>query len=360
MTVLQVCAYGADYSGNFMASLCALEVALKKKGIQTIYAFVEKARTKKWCKELQKHTKVYFLPEAKARILPETYCIFRKIYRENSIDIVHSHFELYDIPATVTAPKNTKIFWHLHDPINPGGGLNGVLWKIQYGVVGKQANLISVSDYYKEAVIQMGFPAGKTVTVLNSIDLNRIQDCSHNAVKSFDFLTFGWDFYRKGDDLILDACTRLANDGYSFRLLLNGNEKTWDDLDKFLVGKNPSWLVRGKPISDINTLYSASRVFIQASRRETFSYAVCEAAYAGLPVISSNISGLEWAHALPSVNFFESENKDQLYILMKEYLDGKICSNSKIEKSRKIIRDNYSLEIWAEKVMKQYKIDKEV
>ena len=40
MTVLQVCAYGADYPGNFIASLEALEAALKDKGIHTIYAFV--------------------------------------------------------------------------------------------------------------------------------------------------------------------------------------------------------------------------------------------------------------------------------------------------------------------------------
>lgn len=85
MTVLQVCAYGADYSGNFIASLEALEDALKEKGIKTIYAFVEKASVKPWCKEIQTRTKVYFLPEAKARILPKTYGIFRKIYREMTL-----------------------------------------------------------------------------------------------------------------------------------------------------------------------------------------------------------------------------------------------------------------------------------
>lgn len=31
-------------------------------------------------------------------------------YRENHIYIMHSHFELYDIPTTTTAPKEVKIF----------------------------------------------------------------------------------------------------------------------------------------------------------------------------------------------------------------------------------------------------------
>lgn len=357
MTVLQVCAYGADYPGNFIASLEALEVKLKEKGINTIYAFVEKAGTKQWCKDIQKRTRVYFLPESKARILPKTYCIFQKIYHENSIDIVHSHFELYDIPATVMAPKGTKIFWHLHDPIDPGSGLRRILWNLQYGVVGKGAKLISVADFYRDAVIKMGFPAAQTVTVLNCINLKRIRDCRNSTEKTFDFLTFGWDFHRKGDDLILKACTRLANEGYMFRLLLNGNEKTWPELDVYLAGKKPAWLIRGEPVSDVNTLFASSNVFIQASRRETFSYAVCEAAYAGLPVICSDIAGLEWAHDLPSVTFFENENTDQLYLLMKNCLDGQRCSDDQIERSRELVHTRYSLNVWAAEIMEQYQLD---
>lgn len=356
MTVLQVCAYGAEYPGNFIASLEALEAALKEKGIHTIYAFVEKAGTKPWCKEIQRRTKVYFLPEAKARILPKTYRIFHRIYRENHIDLVHSHFELYDIPATVTAPKGTKVFWHLHDPINPGTGLRRILWKLQYGVVGRRANLISVADYYREAVIKMGFPPAQTVTVLNCIHLERIRDCRDEAEKPYEFLTFGWDFHRKGDDLILNACARLAAEGYAFRLLFNGNEKTWPELDAFLAGEEPSWLVRGKPVADVNRLFAASKVFIQASRRETFSYAVCEAAYAGLPVISSDIAGLEWAHELPSVAFFENENPEQLYQLMKTCLDGRLRSHSELERSRQFVLAHYSLGVWAKRIMDQYQL----
>ena len=165
MQVLQVCAYGADYPGNFIASLEALEQVLAEKGIQTIYAFVGKAKSKDWCQNIQKRTKVYFLPEAKARILPATYQKFRQIYQENHIDIVHTHFELYDIPVTLTAPKSVKIFWHLHDPIDLGKGLRKILWKLQYGVVGKRAQLLAVSDSYRNIVIQLGVPQDQTHTI---------------------------------------------------------------------------------------------------------------------------------------------------------------------------------------------------
>ena len=94
MTVLQVCAFAAPNAGNFIASLTNLEERLAEKGIQTIYAFADGARDKTWCQEIQKRTKVYFLPTAHARILPKTYQLFKRIYQENDIAIMHSHFEL--------------------------------------------------------------------------------------------------------------------------------------------------------------------------------------------------------------------------------------------------------------------------
>lgn len=356
MTVLQVCAYGAAYGGNFIASLEALEAELNKRDIRTIYAFVGRAGEQAWCREIEKRTKVYYLPESKARILPKTYQIFKQIYRENDISIVHSHFELYDIPATVMAKPGTKIFWHLHDPIRPDSQSvsRRILTKMQYGLVGKRAKLLSVAEEYRKAVVSLSFPEKQTTTVVNGLDLGRVVPVEPARETSFDFLTFGWDFHRKGGDLILDACRMLAREGRSFRLLFNGNGRTWPKLEEYLGGEDPEWLVRGEPVEDINALFSASRVFIQASRRETFSYAVCEAAYAGLPVISTDIAGLEWAHDLPTVDFVANEDAKGLCAAMKRYLNGKHFSSDQISYGRSVIEKKYSTAEWTRNIMEQY------
>lgn len=357
MTVLQVCAYGADYGGNFIASLEALERALGARGINTIYAFVDRASNKKWCKEIEKRTRVYYLPESKARIRGKTYRAFRRIYKENSIDIVHSHFELYDIPATIMAPKGVKHYWHLHDPIDISKQKfsRKLLTKLQYGFVGKKAYLLSVSDEYRKRIISLGFPEINTSTVLNGLDISKIDytyACTSN--RCYDFLTFGWDFIRKGGDVIIEACDKLEKDGYSFKLLFNGNGHTWPKLESYLNGRSPAYLIKGNPVENINELFKASGVFIQASRRETFSYAVCEAAYAGLPVITTDIDGLEWAHNLPSVSFVRPDDSNALYAEMKKFLEGKSLSCGEIEKTREIIKENYSVLHWVDEILRYY------
>lgn len=111
MTILQVCAYAAPYEGNFIKSLKALGNVYKEKGDKMVYAFPESARNILWCKELEKHTDVYYLPLAKARIKIKTYTMLKDIYcKYKDLKIVHSHFELYDAPVSLTAPKNVKVF----------------------------------------------------------------------------------------------------------------------------------------------------------------------------------------------------------------------------------------------------------
>lgn len=109
----------------------------------------------------------------------------------------------------------------------------------------------------------------------------------------------------KGDDIIIEACKRLYADGYEFSLLLKVMKALGQILEQYLDNKEYPFLVKGYPTKEIGELYKSANIFIQASRKETFSYAVCEASYMGMPVISSDIAGLEWAHMLPTVTFLK-------------------------------------------------------
>lgn len=354
MKVLQVCAYAAPYEGNFMQSIYSLEEYLKSESVETVFAFPENAKEHKWVKNLEKRAKVYYLPIKKSKINPKVYKELKKIFKENpEIEIVHSHFEQYDIPVVVTAPKKVKVFWHLHDPIVIKNDLRGLLMRIQYGIVGKGAHLISVCEKYRQDMIKIGFPEKKSKTVINGICLNRVEPLGKEKI--YDFVTFGWDYYRKGDDVILDACDKLYAEGYKFKFVLNGLAPTWEKLDERYKGNDPEFLIRGEPVENIGELFEQSRCYIQASRRETFSYAVCEAAYAGLKVISSDIPGTAWAHELPAVSFFENEDVSGLYSQMKAQLDGEMLSEEAVELTKRIIEQSYTVDVWVKRIVEYYK-----
>ena len=358
MIVLQVCAYAAPYEGNFIKSLYALENELQSQGHCVYYAFPKIASNISWCQELAKRTKVFFLPLRHARLLPETYIMLRRIVKNEKIDIIHSHFELYDMACKVASSKHTKVFWHLHDPVNksPKPGRN-IINKLQYSIFSRNVTLLSVCEHYKDIVLSYGFKGKAAKTVVNGIDLERITFPYEVAEKKYDFLTFGWDFYRKGTDIILNVLKRLAQEGYTFKFLLNCNDKTKPYIETYIGDENPSWLEIGEPVEDINSLFCCSKTFIQASRRETFSYAVCEAAYAGMDVLSSDIYGLEWAHSIPSVSFFENENEIQLYNSLKQRLQkSKTLSGSVVEQSRRVIESDFSLNVWVNRILDEYEI----
>lgn len=353
MTVLQVCAFAAPNAGNFIACLTKLEYELEAKGIKTVYAFADGARDKLWCREIQERTDVYFLPTAKARILPQTYRIFRKIYAEQDVSVVHSHFELYDIPATVTAPKNVKVIWHLHDALKlnyrKSGALHKLLTRFQYACVGKRAQLLSVSKEHAKFAVQLGFPKRQVVYFPNGIHTERIQKTPLKKMEN-QFLMFGWEVQRKGVDLVVDAAGQLP--GQSCRIVVVGQE----ECRAYLAQHNTSDIVEfHEPVDNVNSLFQTAKAFIHVSRAEGLSYALLEAIYAGLPVICSDIGENRFAEEFQNVFFVPCGDaraiREELEALIE--WDGTM-SPSTVDANRAIIEEAYSANAWVKKLIVFY------
>lgn len=354
MTVLQVCAYAAPYEGNFIKSLKELGKELKSKDINMIYAFPESCKDIEWCQNLEKETDVYYLPLAKARIRFETYIVLMNVYKKHpDISIVHSHFELYDVPVTMTAPQNVKVFWHLHDAIQEYTALRyKIEHKLQYGIFHKNAVLLSVSEKHKDYAISKGFPKKNTRFVPNGLDLDRIKLVDHNAEKEFDFLMFGWEIERKGVDLCIEAVKKLKS---NLKVGIVGIDKTREDLE------NRYGIVEGveviDPVDDINELYEKSRCFLHISRAEGLSYALLEVIYAGMPVVCSDISENSFASKFPIVTMIKNEDIESISKAMKKQIESPVPDYQDIETSRQMIVGEYSVSCWVKNILSHYEVD---
>lgn len=353
MTIFQVCAYAAPYEGNFIKSLKALGKVYEEKGDKVIYAFPESARNIPWCKELEKHTDVYYLPLAKARIKVKTYRMLKDIYSKyDDLRIIHSHFELYDAPVSLTAPKNVKVFWHLHDALEGYTGFKYRLeHKVQYGFCHKSVILLSVSNKHMQYVLKKGFPKENARYVPNGLDTDRIKLVSNEVgQRKYDFLIFGWEYERKGVDLCIEAIKK--NSDQNYKVAIVGSENT-ENIIKEKYGSVPGIEVV-KPVSDINELYKNSKCFLHISRAEGLSYALLEAVYAGLPVICSDISENKFADQFPTVEMIKSEDVDDIANKMKYVINEQCYTKDDIEKSREIIDEQYSISCWVKNMLKQY------
>lgn len=352
MKILQVCGYAAPYPGNFIMALMELSLDCKKRGYETVFAFPKTAKEKEWCQQIEKEFKVYYLPLEKARIRIETYQKIKRIYEENDIKIVHSHFELYDMPSAIMKKANMKIFWHLHDSLDliysKSSFIYRCLWKFQYKYAGKGVRLLSVSEKAKEFAIQLGFNSENAYFFPNGIDTNRLKK-NEEIKKKYDFLIFGWDFKRKGVDLILQATEKMEIKEYTIGVVMG--EREWRAIDK----KKYPMLIQQEPVDNIAELYHQTKCFLHVSRSEGLSYALLEALYSGIIVISSDIEQNLFAKQFKNAIFVKNENVDDISEKMEMVLRGKIeISREQIIETQKKIESTYSINEWKRRLQKLY------
>lgn len=351
-TIFHACGYAAPYPGNFIATLKALANANKELGYETIFAFPITAAEKEWCRELSEEYKVYFLPLNRARLKLTTYREIEKIYKQHNIVIAHSHFELYDMPVSLMAGKNTKIFWHLHDALDLIYGKSGfvykILWKIQYSLASKNAVLLSVSEKGRRFAVKLGFNKNKAYFLPNAIDTKRLDHGSEKLEASYDFLMYGWDFRRKGVDILLDAVNnKVRSEDYNCAIV--ADEQVWEKIG------NVKHLVYQPSVNNVSVLYRASKCFLHISRQEGLSYALLEAIYSGCTVICSDIEQNLFAKEFPTVIFVEVENSTDLAKKMDKLLSGEINITDKmVGQSKELIREKYSIDSWVKKMQTFY------
>lgn len=350
MKVLQVCAYTAQYSGNFIASLLTLDRRLSQRGVETMYLFPSTVADAPWCKQLCQSRKVFF-----AGMNRFSLSTFRQVKAAMSqADIIHSHFELYDCLCALAKKKRQKLFWHLHDSFDEEIDLpHRLINRFQYGICGKRAVMISPNRYYADYTVRLGFPKKQIHIVENCIDCNRLQSPQPKP-RQYDFLVFG-GFYRiKGLDILMDACRILHKAGQEFTVAIVGYPETWKYLDENYPDLTQR-TARLAPSEAVCDFYDSARIFLSTSRRECFSYALLEALYKKLPAIVSDIPGNQWATSFDTACFFETENANELAHRMAQLLTGtNFPSPQALENTSQQIRQQYDCAPWAERIEEIY------
>jgi glycosyltransferase involved in cell wall biosynthesis len=295
--VIQLMAYSAPYKGNFIESILRLEQRLNEEGIQLVYLFPKEAQSAAWSKELINAGKqIYFLSGNKVK----DFLLIKTLIRKYRVGIVHTHFIGV---ATIFSLRLMNLFTkekclvvrHLH-----------YQYVLNHSVVEylkKQFSHVDVSVACSKAVAddynsKKKDKREKVVSVTNAIEFSRLNEyevLDRKALeieeKSFVLLVFGFDYFRKGIDILINAVAQLVDDGVNICLIISFaiNREFGENEITIQFGKIPSWIKPVEARNDIGTYYRFSDAFISSSRSEGFCYSLAEAAYCGTQVIASDI-----------------------------------------------------------------------
>lgn len=381
--ILFVSGYAAPYGGNFILLLRSLAVKLQQEyRCRVIFLFPNQPE-KEWLTKLREGFVVRFTYKDYANSSNEIY----EIINEFSVNLVHTHFEVYDIPvakAVKRCKRDVKMVWHLHDYLTLDKKNLSLAWlrKIkthlsfyrQYGFWGKDAYYIGVSaeilqfvSHYRNNLFSYPKPFSieqvdsignaSSSVIINGIDLSRIEKSN---IKPFTrqvpcFLTFGGESYSKGIPTIFKAAEILNDKGYIFKIKITEGYSTSKLLSEIYPNEHPSWLEIVKQTDNISSLYREADAYISASLCETMSMAIAEASIYGLPIIQSDIPGTMWNSDTPSSFLFKVGDAVELSKRMEEVMNMDTSLLYEwCQESARINTERLDMNVWCSRIIEVY------
>lgn len=371
--VVQICNYSSPYSGNFITSLIELSNQLKNHSLRQVLILPLKAKDKPWISRLHENKiKIYFISEQNS-VMKNAKEIAKIVNQENG-QIIHTHFTNYDIPAWIVQKmliligKKVKVYWHFHSAFPTESTLKRRMKNfLKLKVIGRDIVMIAVSKSIYLNINSTAKRKKNLYVIENGIDKDRVISSKINkeelrsnlAINENDciYLCFGWDPITKGIDLVLKAFEKFSGEGNNSTLVIVGESRLIDFVNDFFEGDKPSWLKILPPNENVADYYHFADVFISSSRWEGFNYSIGEAALAELPLIVSDIPGVEWTKNLPAVNYFALDDVDGLVKSLNEVRSSSLrIINTNTKNNRLYIEKEFSLKKWSEKLINKFNI----
>lgn len=351
--------YKASYKGNFINSIMFLDKELKKNNKEIVYVFPLATKNMEWIDDLiEEGNQVKFI----SNNFLKNVLYIRKVITESKVNIIHIHFANYKyilmIKLACIGIKGMKLITHVHNhyKVKSNKILEGFIRKV------KSTDLyIGVSDSVTEDMIEKGFDKNKVFSVPNAIEFERLNNyeiiekdiMGINTQKVI--LMFGFDYYRKGVDMVIEALKEIHNE-YDVTLMisLSSNKGNVEKKIIEMFGNIPGWIRLVNARDDIATYYNLCDVFISASREEGFCYAAVEAAYCTPILIASDIPGQNSLKIPHTISYSIKDINKLKASIIKALSITPENKNIIKDEQRMFVVSEYNLEKWSKRIIELY------
>ncbi|TDL87400.1 glycosyltransferase family 1 protein [Vibrio vulnificus] len=293
----------------------------------------------------------------------------RDFIRLNNIDIIHTHGPRANIYGAFIK-RLIKCPWLLTVHSSPhhdflGQGVKGKLFtglhvrSFQYA-----DHILAVSDRFKQDLIDQGIHSTKITKILNGIDFEK------ELPFPFQREEFGFgkdDFIIimparlepvKGHEFALAALSEVVSEFPHVKLILAGDGSRRSALEEMVSEKGLSDHVYFLGYrEDLDRIYPLGDITLLTSLSESFPLVLLEGARSGLPVITSDVGGVQ--------ELIPDRSKGWITDIGNvEQLKQAICNALELKKSgdltkigldlQKFAKNNFSIEILANNVYNVY------
>ena len=189
--------------------------------------------------------------------------------------------------------------------------------------------VICVSNNVVESMKRLYTSINTLEVKYNPIDDNKIKYLSNisldlNQNKCIKLVSNGRLVHQKGYDRLLPIIKRLINEGHEISLTILGEGSDRTALEEYIADnslQNNVFLLGF--VENPYSIMAKHDVFICSSRSEGYSTAVTEALVLGLPVLTTDCSGMkELLGDNNEYGIVVENNEDSLYIGLKQLLDN--------------------------------------
>jgi glycosyltransferase involved in cell wall biosynthesis len=300
MRLIHLADYGGTYPGSFIPMVRAVLDGGRKRGWEVEAVFSQVADDRAWLSELRHEGFTCRLAPTGRQALRQTV---EEVATKGGPAILHTHFTAFDLPAARAARRHDQViaYWHLHSALR-----SGAWWQarncLKLGVLSKGVEeILCVAPNILEQARKRCGPDDRLALVTNAIDLTRFPLVSPERRRAARaalalptdarvVLHFGWDWQRKGGDVLLGAIASLVKreDMGELVAVTIADEQAVGARESLGIAEQVRVV---KPSDDVQTLYAAADVFVAPSRGEGHPFAVAEALACGLPVVASPLPG---------------------------------------------------------------------
>ena len=279
----------------------------------------------------------------------------RRELRDNSADLViiggYSGITNQIAMRYLSRKKSLWVFWGEIPGFQSRGWLGSKLRSLAQHPLKSASGIAAIGSHAVRAYQEKLHKMNRTNVPVHNIpyhcDLTKYIEADKTKRQSsiqreypIRFLYCGQLIKRKGVDLLLEAFTRLVEEGSDITLTLAGEGPLRKTLETSLPKKVAERVLflGFRPVDDLPKIFAESDIFILPSRHDGWGVVVNQAVATGMPVIATNQVGAANDLVIPNENGFciEADSSTAIYEAMKHFIIHPESVAKFVERSREI------------------------